>query len=257
VYSDKLIGAKLQRESAKFPATRWTLVARAGTADGSAAPTAIAELARLYCPALRAHLLQSLRCDEHRAEDLLQGFLADKMLGHGLIGQADPQRGRFRTFLLAALDRYVIDAHRRESARKRSPAGEVFDIDEQRDTLASPSAVGTPHAAFDLAWARQVLGEVLSTMRRQCEQSGRPELWNVFDVRYLKPATEGVEPEPHESIARRLKLGSAHHAANLLITAKRMFTRLFKTVVSRYAASEEELREEIADLWRIFASARE
>jgi RNA polymerase sigma-70 factor (ECF subfamily) len=239
-----------------FPATRWTLVGRAGAEDTDAQPTAIAELARLYCPALRAHLLQTLRYDEHRVEDLLQGFLADKMLGHGLIGRADPQRGRFRTFLLAALDRYVVDAHRRDSARKRSPAGEIFDIDEHRDTIASHASGDAPHAAFDLAWARQVLGDVLATMRRQCEQTGRPELWDVFEVRYLKPATEGIEPEAHESIARRLKLGSAHHAANLLITSKRMFTRLFKTVVSRYAASEEELREEIADLWRIFASAK-
>jgi RNA polymerase sigma-70 factor (ECF subfamily) len=241
---------------ANFPATRWTLVARAGGDDQSAQPTAIAELARLYCPALKAHLLQTLHYDEHRAADLLQGFLADKMLGQHLIGRADPQRGRFRTFLLAALHRYVIDEHRRDSARRRLPRGQMFDIDEHRDTLASRAPDDVPADAFDLAWARQVLGDVLSTMRRQCEQTSRPELWEVFEVRYLRPAVEGIEPEAHESIARRLKLGSAHQAANLLITARRMFTRMFKAVVSRYAATEEELRDELSDLWRIFASAK-
>ncbi len=206
----------------------------------------------MYAPALRAHLLQSLRYDEHRADDLLQGFLANKVLEQRLIDQADPKRGRFRTFLLAALDRYVVDEHRRNTARKRSPRGQLLDIDEHRDTLASSARTD----AFDRAWAREVLGEVLSTMRQQCEHSDRADVWEVFNVRYLKPATEDVEPEPHESIARRLKLESPQQAANLLVTAKRMFTRQFMSVVSRYAADQEEVREEVAELWRIFALAK-
>jgi RNA polymerase sigma-70 factor (ECF subfamily) len=219
-------------------------------------PIAIAELVRMYSPALRAHLLQSLRYDEHRADDLLQGFLADKVLEQRLIGHADPKRGRFRTFLLAALDRYVVDEHRHRAARKRSPRGDVFDIDDHRDTLASSRATGASTDAFDLAWAREVLGEVLSTMRAQCEQTNRHDLWDVFESRYLKPAILDVEPERHESIAKRLNLDSARAAANLLITAKRMFTRVFKSVVSRYAADEDEVRQEVSDLWRIFSSPK-
>jgi RNA polymerase sigma-70 factor (ECF subfamily) len=239
-----------------FPATRWTLVGRAGGSDVDAQPIAIAELVRMYSPALRAHLLQSLRYDEDRADDLLQGFLADKVLQQRLIGHADPKRGRFRTFLLAALDRYVVDAHRHRAARKRSPRGDMFDIDDHRDTLASRNGTGASTDAFDLAWAREVLGEVLSTMRAQCEQTNRLDLWDVFEARYLKPAIEDVEPEPHESIAKRLNLESPKTAANLLVNAKRQFTRVFKQVVKRYAASEAEVRDEVADLWRIFSSAR-
>jgi len=244
---------KQPNRSAGFPVTRWTLIDRAGAADGVGQPNAISELVRMYSPALRAHLLQSLKYDEHRADDLLQGFLATKVLEQRLIGHADPKRGRFRTFLLAALDRYVIDEHRRDGARKRSPRGGFSDIDQHRDTLRG----GTRRTdAFDLAWAREVLGEVLLTMRLQCKETARPDLWEVFDARYLKPATEDVEPEAHESIAKRLKLESATHAANLLITAKRMFTRVFKSVVSRYAVDDDEMRDEVSDLWRIFSSAK-
>ncbi len=235
----------------RFPVTRWTLVGRAGGADGESRPVAIAEIVRLYAPALKAHLLHAAKYDEHRAEDLLQGFLTEKVLEQRLIGYADPKRGRFRSFLLTALDRYVIDEHRRAAAKKRSPREAVQDISEHLDTLANRT-VAENDSAFDLAWAREVVDEVLTTMRLQCQETGRQDLWEVFEVRYLKPATENVEPEPHESIAQRLKLESAHQAGNLLTTAKRMFTRLFKSVVSRYAADENEVRAEVSELSRIF-----
>lgn len=240
---------------AGFPATRWSLVCRAGGGDLATQPIAIAELTRMYAPALHAHLLQLLRGDGDRADDLLQGFLADKLLEQRLVGHADANRGRFRTFLLAALDRYVIDTHRHDNALKRSPRGEIFDVDQQRDILPG-NRVSAATDAFDLAWAREVIGEVLTTMRHQCDVLKRPDVWDVFEVRYLKPALEDVEPEAHESIAKRLNLGSAQQAANLLITAKRMFTRVFESVVSRYAANKNEIRDEVADLWRIFSAKK-
>lgn len=238
-----------------FPATRWTLIGRAGGADAVARPVAMAELVRAYAPALRAHLTQTVGGDGHRADDLLQGFLADKVLEQRLIGHADPARGRFRTFLLAALDRYVVDVHRHDAARKRSPHGRVLDVDDHRDTLAGRRAA-TPAEAFDLAWANGVVGEVVATMRDECRLTNRPDLWAVFELRYLNPATDGVAPEPHESIARRLNLGSAQQVSNLLVTAKRMFTRLFRAVVSRYAADKDEMKDEVAELWRTFASGK-
>jgi RNA polymerase sigma-70 factor (ECF subfamily) len=198
--------------------------------------------------------MQSLRYDPHQADDLLQGFLTDKVLEQRLIGHADARRGKFRTFILTALDRYVIDEHRRRSAKKRSPAAGTMDIDALRDTLPAPAADDT--SAFDHAWAMQLVNDVLCEMRTQCELSERLDVWEVFEVRYLKPAIDGTPPEPHESIAQRLKLQSPHHAGNLLTTAKRMFTRLFKSAVSQYAADDGEVRSEVADLWRLFSGQR-
>jgi RNA polymerase sigma-70 factor (ECF subfamily) len=238
-----------------FPTTRWTLVGRAGGADAAAGPGALAELVRAYAPALRAHLLQVVNGDVHRADDLLQGFLADKVLEQRLIDHADSARGRFRTFLLAALDRYVVDVHRHDSARKRSPGTRAVDVNGHSDVLPAPRTV-TPAEAFDLAWANEVVGEVVAAMRAECEQAKRPDLWAVFELRYLNPATDGVEPESHESIARRLNLTSAERASNMSVTVKRMFTRLFHAVVSRYAADKAEVKAETAELWRIFASTR-
>jgi DNA-directed RNA polymerase specialized sigma24 family protein len=234
----------------RFPATRWTLVERAGAGDNPDGRVALAELVRMYAPALRVHLLQLVQNDAHRADDLLQGFLADKVLEQRLIGFADPTRGRFRSFLLTALDRYVIDTHRRDTAKKRSP-GTLRAIDEHEIAIDV-----RPDAEFDRAWAQAVVGEVVRTMRQQCEESSRPDLWDIFETRYLRPATDNIAPEPHESIAQRLNLESAHHASNLLVSAKRMFTRIFKSVVARYAVSEAEVRDEVAELWETFSHSR-
>lgn len=224
-------------ESSPFPYTRWTLVGRAGGSDSEGGPCAIAEIVRLYAPALHAHLVYRLRCDRHHADDLLQGFLTDKVLEQRLCGYAHPNRGRLRTFLLTALERYVIDQHRHAAARKRSAPSTLHDIDEHLEELSGQGTNAAARNAFDLAFAREVVHEVISTMRQHCEQTDRRDLWDVFDVRCLKPAMEGAKPEPHESIAQRLRLASANQSGNLLITAKRMFTRVFMSVVARYAAS--------------------
>jgi hypothetical protein len=140
--------------------------------------------------------------------------------------------------------------------RKHAPQARSVDVNDHRDSLPSPEAA-TPAEAFDRAWADAVVGEAVAAMREECSRTNRPDLWTAFELRYLNPAADGVEPESHELIARRLDLESAEQASNLLVTAKRMFTRLFRGVVSRYAADKDEAKNEVADLWRIFASTRQ
>jgi DNA-directed RNA polymerase specialized sigma24 family protein len=242
------------RTSDRFPTTRWSLVGRARHNAPASSPeserAALAELIRIYLPALRAHLVGPLRLDSHRADDILQGFLADKVLEQNLIAVADPNRGKFRTFLLTALERFIIDEHRRASAKKRSPGSKLLDVDELADRIAGSQ---TPSHAFDRAWAGEVLGEVMRRMRDECRSSDRPHLWEVFELRMLLPITDGAAPPSHEDLARRLRLESATQSANALGSAKRLFTRNFRSVVGEYAADESEVDAEIRELWEIFA----
>jgi RNA polymerase sigma-70 factor (ECF subfamily) len=210
----------------------------------------LSELIRLYLPALRAHLAGPLRIDRHRADDLIQGFLADKVLEHNLIALANPNRGKFRTFLLTALERFVVDVHRHDSARKRAPDSRVLDVDNHADDVTTGD---TPSEAFDRAWAGRVLSEVMRRLRFECESSDRPHLWGIFEARMLLPITEGSPPPSHENLAKKWKLESPTQSANALGSAKRLFTRVFRDVVSEYAASEAEVDDEIQELWEIFA----
>jgi RNA polymerase sigma-70 factor (ECF subfamily) len=236
----------------RFPTTHWSLVGRAAgrAGDAGAGPVALGELIRVYLPALRAHLVGPMRVDPHRADDLLQAFLADKVLENNMIAAADPKRGKFRTFLLTALERFAIDVRRRETARKRSPGSKMLDVDDQSEQIVTKHG---PSEAFDRAWAAEVLGEVMRRMRQECESTGRPYLWGIFEARMLLPITEGAEPQSHDDLAEQWKLESARQAANALGTAKRMFTRIFRSVVGQYAADEAEVDSEIRELWEIFA----
>jgi DNA-directed RNA polymerase specialized sigma24 family protein len=232
-----------------FPLTEWSLVARASDADADTRRRALSELLDRYVPAIRCYLTLAKHLDPDRADDLLQGFLASKILDEHLIERADRERGKFRTFILTALDRFIINQHRFDAAQKRSP-GQMISIDEQPEPT---KATAGPAAAFDLAWARQVLDRTVVRMKQECVGSGRMDLWDVFQARVLGPTLGQCEPVPYDELIRRAGFASPVRAANALVTAKRMFTRVLRSVISEYQSDEEEIDSEIDDLHKILA----
>src|SRR5437763_498542 len=95
-----------------FPETSWTAIGEVWAEGPNGPRHALGALLKRYMPALRARLVIEKGIAPDKAGDLLSGFTADKILERNLISRADRSRGRFRTFLLTALDRYVVDEHR-------------------------------------------------------------------------------------------------------------------------------------------------
>src|SRR4051812_37499795 len=102
--------------SDRFQTTHWSLGARAGQADEASQRTALADLPRRYGRPPRVPLPAGKRLPPDRAEDLVQAFITDKVIEQDLIALARKERGRFRTFLLTALDRFAIDQIRHDRA---------------------------------------------------------------------------------------------------------------------------------------------
>src|SRR4051794_35571153 len=92
-----------------FPSTHWTWVERAGSGEEAVRRPAMDAFLRRYLPALRAHVVARARVTAEEADDLLQGFVCSRLLERNLLGRVAREGGRFRTFLLTTLDRYVID----------------------------------------------------------------------------------------------------------------------------------------------------
>jgi DNA-directed RNA polymerase specialized sigma24 family protein len=238
---------------ARFPTTHWSLVGRAGRDADEDRREALGELLVRYLPALRAHLIYGKQLSPDDADDLLQEFVAGKILEKNLIGRADAQLGKFRTFLLTALDRFLIDRFRERAAQKRSPGeGRAQVLGDQADLLKSPASCD----AFDVAWARNVIAQTVDAMRQQCEAAGRMDVWGVFECRLLDPLMNGAEPVEYEAMVERFGFQSPSQASNVLVTAKRMFARLMRSVIGEYALGTEEIESEIRDLMEVLAKAR-
>ena len=228
-----------------FQTTHWSLVERAGLQPGVVQAEALAQLLRHYMPALREHLAARRRFKDHEADDLLQGFLTTKVLEKRIVGQADPQKGRFRAFLATALDRYVNDQLSYQRAKKR--AGPAVALDERIDVADDPGEADP----FGTAWARQVLADAVERMRAECEANRRPEVWGVFEARILNPTLNDTEPVSYAELVERFGFSSPTQASNVLVTANRMFQRALRSVVSEYEPDDAAIEEEILDLKQI------
>src|SRR6185295_12935088 len=92
-----------------FPMTMWELVQDVGRSTSEGQRQALAKLLERYLPALRTHLLLERRIRPERVDDLLQGFVSRKVLEQRIMRRLEPDRGRFRTFLLRTLNNFVTD----------------------------------------------------------------------------------------------------------------------------------------------------
>ncbi len=241
-------------QDGRFPPTRWTLIERAADSSAEDAEEALGELLDRYLPALRAHLVYTMRVHPDQADDLIQGFVADKILQGDLIARARRDRGKFRTLLLTALERYAISEFRRVTSVRRAPSGgPLVSLESMPPDADASAAMPAASTDFDLAWIREIVSETLRRVEHDCRTSGRVHYWLLFQNRVVQPILEGLQPEPYAEMVVRLGFVSPVQAANALFTVKRMFERTFRSVVWEYTGSEPDVDKEIRELRAILA----
>lgn len=160
-----------------FHATRWTLVRRA-QGRGEEARAALSELCAIYYDPV----LQFTRrwCgDDDRAKDLAHGFFED-LLGRESLGAADPAKGRFRSYLLAAVKHFLSHRRDREAAAKRGGGVEHVDLDDAGACGISPDW----DTEFDRAWALALIRRALDALAGEMKAKGEH-----FEV--LRPWLDG------------------------------------------------------------------
>ncbi len=231
-----------------IPSTHWSIVDRAAHHDPVVRHEAIGEWLKRYLPAMRTHLVQVKKIPGMQADDLLQAFIADKILDQKILAYASRQRGKFRNFIFAALDRFVVDDARYQGALKRTPAAQE-GLDEDIPDGGTPS----PSSISDVAWARQVVMQVIQAMKRECDLQSRPDIWRMFEVRLLAPFYEGTAPPSYDQLVVEFGFRTPAQASNVLITAKRMFIRLLHAVIAEYEPKPEAVEDEIRILREILA----
>ena len=202
---------------------------------------------RLYMEPMLAHLVFAKGIPIHQAEDYLQGFIEHKILKKNILARADRSRGKFRTFLLTALDKYVINQYRRQSLRDQAVLASAPDPQEMRK---EPEVF----KAFDLSWVSTIIQESLRRVEAVCRRTGRERFWVLFDEHFLRPLLQGAVPTPYAELVERLHFASPIHAANAVLTVKRIFMRTFREVLGEHAEGGADVETQTRRFYEVLAN---
>ena len=161
---------------AVFATTHWSVVLTAGVGTDSQAASALEKLCRMYWYPLYAYVRRQGRSPEE-AQDLTQAFFA-QLLARGSLGTVSREKGRFRSFLLAAMNHFLADEWDRAHRQKRGGDAKVIPLDglaaEERYRVEPVDRLDAARL-FDRRWAMTVLEQAIS--RLESEFADRPKVF--------------------------------------------------------------------------------
>ena len=239
----------MNRADSHFATTHWTcvLLARGESAEARAA---LNELCSAYYAPVQAFLRHSVRRGES-ADDLTHDFFARVLTGRAF-EQADPQRGRFRSYLLGAVKHFLSDRRDREQAIKRGGEAGHVRLDAGTDTspgidVADANAV-SPEAVFEKQWSLTLLDRTLHQLQTEMTHADKAAQFET-----LKPWLTGNVALSQAAAAR--VLGLNENAIKVAIhRLRRRFRELVKAEIAHTVHDpldqEQELRDLIAALGR-------
>ncbi len=227
-----------------FATTHWTMVIAAG-GQSSQAAEALAELCQIYWFPLYAYVRRRGH-DPDESKDLTQAFFA-KLLEKNYLEVAQPERGRFRAFLITAFKHFLLNEWQREQAQKRGGGQRPLSLDyehgESRYRL-EPADTQTPETLYERQWVLTLLDQVLSGLRAEFERSGK-----LREFECLKPlitarsdqltstdaaAELGISPGAVKSASHRLRL---------------RYRELLRTHIARTVDGPDEVEAELQQLF--------
>ena len=216
----------------RFHTTSWSLILRAG-AGGAGAGAALDALCRTYRPPVLAYARAHVRA-QGEAEDLTQAFFA-YLLEQRLAARADPERGRFRAFLLTALKHFLAGQYARATAQCRGGGVEVLTLDE-----VEPPDDDGPEQAFEREWAQTVLREALARLHAEAQRADKEALFQRLRPFLLELPGE----DEYAAIAAELGL----RPNTLAVAVHRLRARLQDLVRAVVADTVSDRSEEDAEL---------
>jgi DNA-directed RNA polymerase specialized sigma24 family protein len=235
-----------------FLTTHWSVLDDAASAEEDRSRALIGLLLDRYWKPVYCYLRRKGYSNEE-AKDLTQGFFHQVVLGRKLFQRADPSKGRFRSFLLSALNHYVINVHEAETARKRIPAEKLvsFEMGDPPD-LPAVLTQSPPDDSFNYAWVTTLLEEVLADVEATCRRRNLTVHWQIFQDRLLRPTLRGTDPPSMKEICERYGVEESVKASNLITTVKKLFRTSLKQHVRRSVVSDAQVADELEEIEQFF-----
>jgi RNA polymerase sigma-70 factor (ECF subfamily) len=229
--------------SDSFERTHWSVVMSAGNQQSPLAQAALAKLCQTYWYPLYVFVRRQGRSAED-AQDLVQGFFA-KAIEKNFVAAAEPEKGRFRSFLLLALKRYMANEWDHDHREKRGGGKDIVSLDEQDTELrykAEPADEISPGKAFERQWALTLLQQVLDRLSAEFSSAGKARLFEE-----LKVFLSGEKGGSYAEIGVRLGITEA----TIKVTVHRLrlrYRELLRLEIANTVSSPEAIEDEIQDL---------
>ena len=221
----------------EFKSTLWSDVLHAGDASDPSRRASLERLCRAYWAPLHAWVLRR-GLPREDAEDAVQGFLAH-FLEKDLLDRADPNRGRFRNYLLKSLEHWLANERRVAGAVKRgggkAPQPMAFE----------PPGKDSSDDTFNRSWALTVLRKAQDLLRAEFDARGMGSHYQAVCA-HLSGA--GDRPS-YEDLAARLNCTVGDVGA-LLHAARRRLRELVRSVLRETVETEAEVDQEVNDLFK-------
>jgi RNA polymerase sigma-70 factor (ECF subfamily) len=232
-----------------FATTHWSVVLTAGRTDTTRAQNALARLCSTYWYPLYAYVRRR-GYSAHDAQDLTQAFFA-QLLERQSFAHADPNRGRFRSFLLGIMNHFLANEWTRAHAQKRGGGATFLPLQlETAETRYGhePADNTTPEQNYERRWAMALLEEVLRRLAEEYKQEGRAELFAE-----LNPCLVGERTaQPYSELAARLGVseGTVKSAVHRM---RQRYRQLLRDEIANTVAEPGEVEEEFRHLFTVLA----
>jgi RNA polymerase sigma-70 factor (ECF subfamily) len=225
-----------------FVTTRWSVVLAAKDRSSRDSAAALETLCRTYWYPLYAYVRRSGR-SPHDAQDLTQSFFT-QLLAQDWLRVVLPEKGRFRTFLLVAMKRFLANEWHREMRQKRGAGQQPLSLDtaaaEHRFALEPPLA---PDELYDRRWAMTLLAESLERLQEEFNRAGKEHEFNLLKE-WLRADRGEI---PYAQIAG--DLGTTEGAARVLVhRLRKRFRELFRETISHTVEADANVEEEMRHL---------
>jgi RNA polymerase sigma-70 factor (ECF subfamily) len=241
----------------QFATTRWSVVLASADSQGDAqkAREALAELCKIYWRPVFAFICRR-GYPVPDAQDLTQDFFVMVLKGH-LLDRADPDRGRFRSLLLKALQDFLVNVGEKRHAEKRGGNAEFVSWDEWMAEMPSHLAISAEQAGiwlaeriFDVRWAATAAEHALRQLGEECENRGRRRVFDVLSD-YLAAERQEVS---YQKLSKALGVPEAS-VKRLVHELRVRYRDLLRAEVAQTVEKPQDVDDELRYLCAALATA--
>jgi DNA-directed RNA polymerase specialized sigma24 family protein len=229
----------------RFTTTHWSVVLAAGQCGTAQSAQALEALCRTYWFPLYAFVRRRGYL-EHEAQDLTQEFFA-RLLEKDSLRAVDRGKGKFRSFLLAALAHFLAKEWRRANTQKRGGGVSFLPLDDQTTGLGSVQVAApglSPQEFFDQQWAITVLEQAVGKLQREFRAAGKEAVFEELKI-YLTGERQAAS---YAELA--VKLQTSEGALKMTVSRMRhRYGELLRAEIANTVSTPDEVEEELRALF--------